>query len=130
MDTWVLTMFGSAWLGSLVGLLWPILVAMWKREFDWIYKWIGLDTKLGAAAPAPSGLWGFWVEKVFPFLRFLLLALIISAVAAALGFGAFLQDEKIRNNLKELGLLGYFSAFSFGFTAAGLVGEGMRVKKD
>ena len=47
--------------------------------------------------------------------------LILSGIAAGLGYVAYMSDEDNRANLKELGFLAYFSAFTYGFGAAALI---------
>jgi hypothetical protein len=123
-------MYGCSFGGAFFGLLWPILVALWKRQQAQIYKWIGPEdkTRFGGAegvAP-PSLLRRILVEYVLPIFLFFVLAILISFGTSALGFFVFLQDEKARQKLQELGVLAYFSAFSSGFASAAFVSEPLK----
>jgi hypothetical protein len=125
---WAREMFIVSCVGSLAGLFWPILIALWKRGSASIYRWIGPEshTHLGGDPPTPSAVRYVFIEYIFPILGFFLVAVISAVIAAAVGFGVFLQDERVRNTLQELGFLGYFSAFTYGFSASSLVEEAMK----
>jgi hypothetical protein len=121
-------MFIVSCIGSFAGLFWPLLIAVWKRGSASIYKWIGPEarTSFGGEPPTRSRVGYVLIEWILPGLLFLIAAGVIAVIAAAVGFGVFLQDEKVRKTLQELGFLGYFSAFTYGFSASSLVEEAMK----
>lgn len=127
-DSWLWKMFLFAYLGSFFGLIWPVLVALYKKHQLHIYKWISPEDRapFGGKRGELSKFWWVVNEYVIPVLSFLVLALIISGVTAALGFFGFLEDEARRESLKKLGTLAYFSSFGFGFATASFVEEPLK----
>jgi uncharacterized protein YacL len=140
---WMLRMFFAAMGGSLASLFWPLLIALWRRQSNEITKAFGLEGTIGALSAAPDVpgpaffRFAYRVVEVviFPFVRFtskmilfLVIALLIALVSTALGFAAFLQNEETRKSLEATGLLAYFGAFNYGFTAATLVSEPLKSK--
>jgi hypothetical protein len=119
-------MFLSSYLGSFSGLMWPILVVAFKEHRVRIYKWLRPTDRAILGGAGPSTLRIILVDYVIPLVVFLVLALIISGVTAALGFFGFLQDQKQRETLQSLGALAYFAAFTSGFASASLVEEPMK----
>ena len=103
MTQWLLIMFLVSVAGSIFALVWPNLVARFRNGPRNQYRIPG------------GGLLGW-----------LLVVVVIGAVLAAVGFGAFLNDKETRDELKALGFLGYFSAFTYGFSTGALVEEPLK----
>jgi hypothetical protein len=94
--------------------------------------WLDQGKRLGILSPT-GGMW----SKLAPAFRtglrillFVVLALIIGLITAALGFSGFMGDEENQEKLQQLGYLAYFSAFTYGFTTASLVGVPLTRSKD
>jgi len=134
-------MFLSAIAGSLAGLYWPLLIALWRKQANEVTKAFGLEGAIGARAamsdvPGPPILrFSYRVIEIviLPFVRFtskmvlfVLVALLIALVSSAVGFAAFLQDEGTRKTLEATGLLAFFSAFNYGFMTTTLVSEPLK----
>lgn len=134
MGDWQVQMFVCTVIGSFTGLMWPLLVAIWKKEIAHVYDALGLPLP-GAAEPLPSAERPNLAASilrlfVLPFIRLGLrvltvavLGIVISLIAAALSFAAFLHDDTVQTTLKTLGLVGYFAAFNYGFSSAAMIGE-------
>ena len=116
MNEWIIQMFIAAVLGSYAGLLWPILVALYRKQSTQIFSM--LEIKIMKANNV--------LLIIFKIILFFAVGLVIAIIAAAIGFAAFLQDETTRETLKNLGILAYFSAFTYGFSSASLVEEGLK----
>ena len=138
---WMMWMFFAAMGGSLASLFWPLLIALWRKQANEVTKAFGLEGAIGARSaaadvPGPPILrFAYRVLEVvlLPFVRFtskmvlfVSVALLIALVSSAVGFAAFLQDEGTRKALESTGILAYFSAFNYGFTAATLVSEPLK----
>lgn len=141
MKDWMLSMFFAAMGGSLASLFWPLLIALWRRQSNEITRAFGLDGAIGAYASAQdnpgSALFRFFYRVfeivLLPFVRytgkmivFLVVAFLIALVSTAIGFATFLQNDETRTALQSTGLLAYFSAFNYGFTAASVVSEPLK----
>ncbi|MDF7810898.1 hypothetical protein [Hymenobacter sp. YC55] len=139
---WNTKMFIASVLGSLAALFWPVAIHVWRVEIARYQA--SLSTSgvpggmIGAGGRRGRSLLIKWIEKlvkliVLPFLkigarwiRFGLLALFIASIASAVGFAGFLQNDEVRKKLQELGALGFFAAFNYGFTASSLVEEALK----
>ena len=120
---WTTKMFIVSVIGSFAALMWPILVALYKKKSADIYKMLSI----GGGARSDGGFIAYSAILVIGgILGFLILAFVISAIAAAVGFAAFLQDDQKRVAIQNLGSVAYFVAFSYGFSAASLVGEPLK----
>jgi len=115
-------MFIVSVIGSFAALMWPILVALYKKKSADIYKMLNISASVTGLSLMVSPT----IVAVGGVLGFLILAILISAIAAAVGFAAFLQDDKTRLAIQNLGSAAYFAAFSYGFSAASLVGEPLK----
>jgi hypothetical protein len=141
---WLTWMFLSALGGSVASLFWPLLIALWRKQSSEVSEALGLKGTIGARAEEGQAVPGPWIFRfgyrvlefvLLPFARyaskallFLLVALLIALVSTAVGFAAFLQNEQTLKSLEATGLLSYFSAFNYGFTAAALVSEPLKNK--
>ncbi len=105
MNEWLLKMFVVSVVGSAFALMWPLLVARFRAGPKPKYRGTG-----------DSGSTAVWF----------LVVLVIAAVLAAVGFGVFLGEKDTRDELKALGLLGYFSAFTYGFSTGALIEEPLK----
>src|SRR5438874_9227090 len=108
---WTKTMFAASVLGAIAGLWYPVLIHFWRKGTAALYK---LDSASRLARPAQIAL-----TVLGLFLGGGLLGLIVAAV----GFGQFMgdADNAKRQTLEGLGVLSYFMAVSFGFSAASLI---------
>jgi hypothetical protein len=119
---WPAQMFLMSVIGSLVGLFWPMLIALWLDQ----------GKRLGILAPE-GGIWsrlGPAFRIGLRILLFFVLSVIIGFITAALGISGFMGNERNQEKLQDLGYLAYFSAFAYGFTAASLVGVPLTRSKD
>jgi hypothetical protein len=129
-DAWMWRMFGCVCAGSFFGLLWPLIIALYRNQTDHFYRLISPEKKeIRFGGKAPSAAWTFLTTYVFPLFWLLLISAGIAGVIAALGFVGVLDDETKRENLKKLGALAYFSAFGSGFGLASFVEEPLKNTK-
>ena len=132
-------MFCAAMGGSLASLFWPLLIALWRKQSNEVTRAFGLEGAIGAHSASVPGppiirfLYRVIEVILLPFIRFtskmvlfVAVAFLIALISSAVGFAAFLQDEQTRRALEATGLLAYFSAFNYGFTAATLVSEPLK----
>lgn len=104
MDNWILSMYLISVAGALAAMFWPPLLAKFRAGPS-----ISDMYRVGGASNA----------------GYILAAVAIALVVSALGFFAFAQGA-IKDDLKALGALAYFSAFTFGFSAGSAIEEPLK----
>lgn len=104
MDGWILSMYMVSVAGALAALFWPPILATFKDgpPVSVLYRTGG------------SG-WG----------RYIAAAVFIAFAVSALGFFAYAQGA-IKDDLKALGGLAFFSAFTYGFSAGSAIEEPLK----
>lgn len=96
-NAWILSMYGVSVVGALAGMFYPMLIGTWR---------------------AGPGLLG---QRV----NFIVAGIVIALIVSALGFFAYLNPA-LRDGLKDLGLLAFFSAFTYGFGAGCAIEEPLK----
>ncbi len=94
--------------GAFLGLMYPTIIARFKRGPGPRYRTFGTSSSIGG-----------WVG-------YLAVGLLISAIVVTLGFGGFLSDENNKKALDAMGLVAYSLAFGFGFGAGQLAEEPLK----
>jgi hypothetical protein len=125
---WTLKMFIFSVVGSLAGILWPILITYYRKHTTDTYKAVsGSGARIVKQTPGTKqGMVVSLSSSFVSFFVFLVLSIFIAAIASGVGFFAFLQNSDTRTSLQNIGNLGYFSAFSYGFSAASLIEEPLK----
>ena len=107
-DRFVLYMYLVAIGGAFLGLMYPTIIARFRRGPGPNYRTFGTSASIGG-----------WVG-------YLAAGLFISAIVVTLGFGGFLSDEDNKKALDAMGLVAYTLAFGFGFGAGQLAEEPLK----
>ena len=113
-DPWVRNMYLSSVAGSIAGIFYPSLVALFKGTkvfLDATIKAILTHNDLTASSSS--------TELIAGLLLLAFLGTAIGIVVTAIGFAAYMGSTENQTKLRALGALAYFSAVTFGF-AAGL----------
>lgn len=98
--------------GSVFGVLWPTLIALFKKH-----------------QPVPVfGFGTYAASSGKSLVFFLVVALVISAAVAALSMAAFLGNKDNQQALRDLGMASYFAAFTAGFSAGSLFEEPLKAR--
>ena len=106
-DAWLISMLFASILGGIAGVVYPMLIAWYKKLQDAMYITVS-DNKI--------------LNKI----AFVILTVLIATIVVVLGFVAFVGNEQTRQALYDSGMLAYFSAFSSGFTAASFIEEPLK----
>lgn len=104
MDRWIIAMYLVSVAGALAAMFWPPLLAAFRNG-----PGIAQTYRVGGGGNG----------------AYIAAAVVIAFVVSALGFFAFAQSA-LRDDLKALGALAYFSAFTFGFSAGSAIEEPLK----
>jgi hypothetical protein len=141
--SWTAMMFFWSVLGSLAALFWPWLIAIWRKESNEFFRWVGPEVPAAGRSIDAEHLPGPPILRLFlklviliasPFVLYFpkalgiaIVAIVIACISAAVGFFSFLNNQpNQQQNLMQLGALAYFAAFNYGFTSASLVEEALK----
>src|SRR4051812_28270335 len=104
-DKWLWAMYLVSVLGSILAMLYPRLLGLVR------------------GGPAIAVLY----RKPFSSITGYAFGVVaVSAIVSALGFAAFIRGTDLEAPVKDLGLLAYFSAFTFGFGAGSAAEEPLK----
>ena len=104
MNGWLWAMFAACVAGSLAGIFYPTFLRLF------------VDAKPLVELDATTGRW----------LTFIGLGLVIALITATLGFAAFLGNAAHQAELRALGVLAYFTAFTAGYTTSSVATEPLK----
>lgn len=104
---WNWSIFGAVTVGSVLGVFYPTIVALFKNSAPTYYQGVG---------SSEGTRWFVFISS----------GIAIGVIISATSFATFLGNADNQKALLELGFAAYFLSFSAGFTAASVAEELVR----
>ena len=103
--SWTTKMYIACSVGAIAAMFYPAILKAFRE-----------NTPIAFENMAPTKRWSIYIVG----------GVVIGCIVAALGFVAFLGDEKNQDALKAAGKVAYFGAFTAGFASGSLAEEPLK----